>query len=49
MKRQTFTGVTGIPLSQRALGVLKDVGILAHQLVSLEHQHLAQLYVIRGL
>jgi len=48
MKRQKFAGVTGIPLSRRALGVLKAVGIFAHPLVSLEHQHLAQLYVIRG-
>jgi hypothetical protein len=49
MARQKFTGVAGLPLSQRAVRVLKDRGIFAHAIVSVEHQQLAQRYVIRGL
>src|SRR5882762_1523929 len=49
MARQQFTGITGLPLSRRAVRVLKDRGIFAHALVSIEHQQLAQWYVIRGL
>jgi hypothetical protein len=36
-------------LSRRALRVLKDEGIFAHSPVSVQHQHLAHRYVIRGL
>lgn len=49
MSRQRFTGVAGLPLSRRAVRVLKDRGIFAHSLVSIEHQQLAQRYVVRGL
>ena len=49
MSGQKFTGVAGLPLSRRAVRVLKDRGIFAHSLVSIEHQQLAQRYVVRGL
>jgi len=49
MSRQRFTGVAGLPLSRRAVRVLKDQGIFAHSLVSIEHQQLAQRYVVRAL
>jgi len=49
MSRQKFTGIAGLPLSRRAVRVLKDRGIFAHSLVSTEHQQLAQRYVVRGL
>jgi len=49
MARQKFTGIAGLPLPRRAVRVLKDRGILAHALVSIEHQQLAQRYVVRGL
>jgi hypothetical protein len=47
--RQEFTGIAGLPLPRRAVRVLKDRGIFAHALVSIEHQQLAQRYVVRGL
>jgi hypothetical protein len=49
MARQQFTGIAGLPLARRAVRVLKDRGIFAHVLVSIEHQQLAQRYVMRGL
>jgi len=49
MSRLKFTGIAGLPLSRRAMRVLKDRGIFAHSLVSIEHQQLAQRYVVRGL
>jgi hypothetical protein len=49
MSRQRFTGIAGLPLSRRGVRVLKDRGIFAHSLVSIEHQQLAQKYVVRGL
>ena len=49
MARQKFTGTGGLPLARRAVRMLKDRGIYAHSLVSVEHQQLAQRYVIRGL
>ena len=49
MSRRKFTGIAGLPLSRRAVRVLKDRGIFAHSLVSVEHQQLAQRYVVRGL
>lgn len=49
MPRQKFTGVAGLPLARRALRVLKERGIYAHSQLSVEHQELAQRYVIRGL
>jgi len=49
MPDRNFTGATGLLLSRRALRVLKDEGIFAHSPVSVQHQHLAHRYVIRGL
>ncbi len=39
----------GLRLTRQALRVLKERGIFAHSPVSLEHQHLAKRYVVRGL
>jgi hypothetical protein len=49
MSRQKFTGIAGLLLSRRAVRLLKDRGIFAHSQVSIEHQQLAQRYVVRGL
>jgi len=49
MSRQKFTGTLGLPLTRRAIRILKDGGIYAHSLVSVEHQELSKRYVIRGL
>src|SRR6516225_8227326 len=39
----------GLRLSRHALRVLKERGIFVQSAVSLEHQHLAKRYVVRGL
>ena len=49
MKQKRFSDAQGLTLSRQALRVLKDRGIFAHSPVSLEHQHLAKRYVVRGL
>lgn len=49
MARQHFTGAAGIALPRRAVRILKERGIFAHPIVSVEHQQLAQHYVLRGL
>ena len=49
MKQKRFPDVLGLRLSRQALRVLKERGIFAHSPVSLEHQHLAKRYVVRGL
>lgn len=49
MREKRFSGVLGLPLSRRALRVLRNAGIYAPPMVTLEHQHLAQRYVVRGL
>jgi hypothetical protein len=49
VSRRKFTGVAGLPLARRALRMLKDRGIYAHSQLSVEHQKLAQRYVIRAL
>jgi len=49
MSGQKFTGIAGLPISRRAVRILKDGGIYAHALLSVEHQELAKRYVIRGL
>ena len=49
MKQNRFTGVTGLRLSRQALRVLKDRGIFAYSPITLQHQHLANRYVVRGL
>jgi len=49
MKQKRFSDALGLRLTRQALRVLKERGILAHSPVSLEHQHLAKRYVVRGL
>ncbi len=49
MKQKRFSDALGLRLSRQALRVLKECGIFAHSPVSLEHQHLAKRYVVRGL
>ena len=49
MKQKRFSDVLGLRLSRQALRVLKERGIFAHSAVSLEHQHIARRYVVRGL
>src|SRR5258708_19559525 len=49
MARQKFTGTGGLTVARRAVRMLKDRGINAPSVVSVERQQLAQRYVIRGL
>src|ERR1019366_1029587 len=49
MKQNRLPDVMGLRLSRQALRVLKGRGIFAHSPVSLEHQHMAKRYVVRGL
>jgi len=49
MKQNQFTGAMGLRLSRQARQVLKDRGIFAHSPVTLQHQQLANRYVLRGL
>jgi hypothetical protein len=49
VKENRFSDVLGLNLTRQALRVLKERGIFAHSPVSLEHQHLAKRYVVRGL
>src|SRR5271157_4854375 len=49
MKQNRLPDVLGLRLTRQALHVLKERGIYAHSPVSLEHQHLAKRYVMRGL
>lgn len=49
MSGQKFTGISGLPLTRRAIRKLRDRGIYAHSLLTVEHQELARRYVIRGL
>ena len=49
MRQKRSFAVLGLRLSRQALRVLKERGIHAHAPVSLEHQHLAKRYVVRGL
>jgi hypothetical protein len=49
MKQNRLPDVLGLRLSRKALRVLKERGIFAHSPVSLEHQPLANRYVVRGL
>ena len=49
MKQKRLLDQVGLRLSRQALRVLKERGIFAHSPVSLEHQHLARRYVVRGL
>ena len=49
MNQKRFSDVLGLRLEPQALRVLRERGIFAHSPVSLEHQHLAKRYVVRGL
>ena len=49
MRSQKFAGVLGLPLARRALRTLRERGVYAHSPLSVEHQELAERYVIRGL
>src|SRR6516162_8768999 len=49
MKRRESLDQLGLRLSRQALRVLKERGIFVQSAVSLEHQHLAKRYVVRGL
>ena len=49
MKQNRLPDVLGLRPTRQALRVLKERGIFAHSAVSLEHQHLAKRYVVRGL
>lgn len=49
MNSPSSSTIVGLRLSQGALRVLRERGIFAQSSVSLEHQHLAKRYVIRGL
>jgi len=49
MARQQFTGTSGLALPRRAVRILKERGIFAHPLLTVEHQQVAQRYVLRGL
>jgi hypothetical protein len=48
MNSRTSLSTVGLRLSRGALRVLREHGIFAQSSVSLEHQHLAKCYVIRG-
>jgi hypothetical protein len=47
--RQEFLARRGLTLSRQVLKRLNSVGILARSSVSLERQHLAERYVLRGI
>ena len=49
MNSKRSRATVGIRLSRGALQVLRERGIFAQSSVSLEHQHLAKCYVVRGL
>ena len=49
MKQKRLPDALALRLTRQALRVLKERGIFAHSPVSLEHQHLAKRYVVRGL
>ena len=48
MKQRQLLNQVGLRLSRQALRVLKERGIFVQAAVSLEHQHLAKRYVVRG-
>lgn len=48
MNLRTPSNTVGLRLSRQVLRVLKDRGIFAQSSVSVEHQHLAKRYVVRG-
>jgi hypothetical protein len=48
VKRNRFADGRGLRLSRQALRVLRERGIFAQSFVSLQHQQLANRYVVRG-
>jgi hypothetical protein len=48
MKQKRWLDQVGLRLSRQGLRVLKERGIFVQAAVSLEHQHLAKRYVVRG-
>jgi hypothetical protein len=48
MKQKQSLDQVGLRLSRQALRVLKERGIFVQAAVSLEHQHVAKRYVVRG-
>lgn len=48
-EKQNLLTCRGLSLPKAALRRLKDMGIFAEPRVSLEHQHLARQYVVRGI
>lgn len=48
MNSRTSLNTVGLRLSRGALRVLRERGVFAPASVSLEHQHLAKRYVVRG-
>ena len=48
MQQKRSLDQVGLRLSRQALRVLKERGIFVQAAVSLEHQHLAKRYVVRG-
>ena len=48
MKQKRWLDQVGLRFSRQALRVLKERGIFVQAAVSLEHQHLAKRYVVRG-
>jgi hypothetical protein len=49
VEKQNLLAHRGLSLPKRALRRLNEVGIFAQAHVSLEHQHLARRYVVRGI
>jgi hypothetical protein len=49
MSAQKFTGLQGLPLPRRAFRTLRERGVYAHSVLSVEYQQLGHRYVIRGL
>lgn len=47
--QQDFLARRGLTLSRRVLRRLNEIGIIAQSQVSLEHQHLANRYMVRGI
>ena len=48
-EKENLLARRGLTLSRRVLRRLNEVGIFAQPHVSLEHQHLARRYVVRGI
>ena len=49
MREKTVNTALGLALSRNAFRVLKNARIYAPAMVTLEYQHLAKRYVVRGL